>query len=255
MGNEFWSSCGELIIEEDGFLNRDGISSVRLRAWRVFGRNQVVDTGRSASGKSRGVRAAACTALLVGLGLTNVVVGSSAGTVANAAVGPVGSGFTVTPSDLAFILRQIKIAERHSRAFQGTEPTQAPNPDVQNDPQYCASLLPGPLTSPVVPDVFPDQVPDYLTTYGLRTVDGGCNNLAPAALLNPDGSPATNSDGTPILKYQTGRADEQFPRLSAPVFRAAEEITQTFPVGPPGPTSYAQKSGSVFDSQPRVSAT
>ena len=98
----------------------------------------------------------------------------------------------------------------------------------------------------------PDQVPDYLTTYGLRTVDGGCNNLAPAALLNPDGSPATNADGTPILKYQTGRADEQFTRLSAPVFRAAEPITPAFPVGPPGPTTYAQKSGSVIDSQPRV---
>ena len=38
---------------------------------------------------------------------------------ANAA-GPVGQGFTVTPSDLAFILKQIKIAERHSRALAGT---------------------------------------------------------------------------------------------------------------------------------------
>ena len=104
--------------------------------------------------------------------------------------------------------------------------------------------------------MYPDQVPDYLTTYGLRTVDGGCNNLAPAALLNPDGSPATNPNGTttpkPILKYQTARADQQFPRLADPVFRDAEPITPALPVGPPGPTSYAQKSGSVIDSQPRV---
>ena len=35
--------------------------------------------------------------------------------VAKAAAGPVGNGFTVTPADLAFILKQIKIAEHHSR--------------------------------------------------------------------------------------------------------------------------------------------
>ena len=148
----------ELINEEDGFLYRDGFLSARLRTRRVFGRNQVVDTGRSASRKRRGVETVACAALLVGLVVTNVV-GSGAGSVATAAVGPVGSGFTVTPADLAFILRQIEIAERHSRAFQGTEPTQEPNPDVQNDPQYCASLLPGPLTHPLVADVYPGPGP------------------------------------------------------------------------------------------------
>ena len=36
------------------------------------------------------------------------------------------------------------------------------------------------------------------------------------------------------------------------MFRDAEPITPALPVGPPGPTSYAQKSGSVIDSQPRV---
>ena len=35
-------------------------------------------------------------------------------------------------------------------------------------------------------------------------------------------------------------------------FRDAEPITPALPVGPLGPTSYAQKSGSVVDSQPRV---
>src|SRR6476646_4332763 len=158
---------------------------------------------------------------------------------ARAAQAPVGNGFTVTPSDMAFILKQIKIAERHSRSIRNLEPTQKPNPDPINDPEYCASLLPGPLTTPATPGVYPDQVPDYLTTYGLRTVDGGCNNLSPSALLNPDGSPATNPNGTttprPILKYQTARADQQFPRLADPVFRDAEPITPALPVGPPGP--------------------
>ena len=49
---------------------------------------------------------------------------------AKAAAGPVGNGFTVTPADLAFILKQIKIAERHSRAFQGNpDPGTPVNPD------------------------------------------------------------------------------------------------------------------------------
>ena len=104
--------------------------------------------------------------------------------------------------------------------------------------------------------MYPDQVPDYLTTYGLRTVDGGCNNLAPAALLNPDGSPATNPNGTttprPILKYQTARADQQFPRLADPVFRDAEPITPALPVGPPDRRATRRRAATSIDSQPRV---
>ena len=84
--------------------------------------------------------------------------------------GPVGNGFTVTPADLAFILKQIKIAERHSRAFLGHPDAPTPlNPDPSGDPEYCQSLVgPG-----------PDQIPDRVTSYGLRTVDGSCNNLFP----------------------------------------------------------------------------
>ena len=74
---------------------------------------------------------------------------------AHAVVGPVGNGFTVTQADLAFILRQIKIAERHAATLTPANP--------------CGTLVgPG-----------PDQVPDALTSYGLRTVDGSCNNLLP----------------------------------------------------------------------------
>ena len=122
---------------------------------------------------------------------------------------PVGSGFTVTASDLAFILKQIKIAEHHAA-------TQTPT-------NLCGTLVgPG-----------PDQIPDRLTAYGLRTVDGSCNNLFPG-------------------RENFAAADQVFPRLTTPVFRDAEPITPSFPVGAPGPTSYKQKSGSVVDSQPRV---
>ena len=89
---------------------------------------------------------------------------------AKAAVAPVGNGFTVTPADLAFILKQIKIAERHSRAFEGNpDPGTPVNPDPTGDPDYCQSLV-GPNAN---------QIPDRLTAYGLRTVDGSCNNLFP----------------------------------------------------------------------------
>ena len=95
------------------------------------------------------------------------------------------SGFTVTASDLAFILKQIKIAERHVRSIDGTEPSQAPNPhtdpsDPLYDPEYCASLV-GPNA---------DQIPDALTSYGLRLVDGGCNNLV-KVIAGVNGDPAT----------------------------------------------------------------
>ena len=44
----------------------------------------------------------------------------------------------MTPADLAFILKQIKIAERHSRAFQGNpDPGTPVNPDPTGDPDYC----------------------------------------------------------------------------------------------------------------------
>ncbi|WP_427131920.1 peroxidase family protein [Pseudarthrobacter sp. S9] len=139
-------------------------------------------------------------ALLSFLGLTTSVVS------ANAVVAPVGQGFTVTPSDLAFILKQIKIAEHHAATLTPAQP--------------CSTLVgPG-----------PDQIPDALTSYGLRTVDGSCNNLIPG-------------------REKFGAADQPFPRFTNPVFKAAEDTPPGF--GPPGPTSYAQKKGNVFDSQPR----
>ena len=95
---------------------------------------------------------AAVSALLlpVMLGLPTVT--------AHAAVAPTGNGFTVTPTDLAFILKQIKIAERHSRAFVGTDPSIPANPNPTTDPNYCQSMI----------GTASDQIPDALTSYGLR---------------------------------------------------------------------------------------
>ena len=71
----------------------------------------------------------------------------------------VGNGFAVTAGDLAFILKQIKIAERHAATHDAGRPVRH------------ARRAPG----DGIPDA--EQVPDLLTSYGLRTVDGSCNNL------------------------------------------------------------------------------
>ena len=73
-----------------------------------------------------------------------------------AAVDPaqVGSGFTVTASDLAYILQQIKIAEHHAA---NTTPATGP----------CGALIGN----------GPNQIGSPLLSLGLRTVDGTCNNL------------------------------------------------------------------------------
>src|SRR6476659_2778639 len=126
---------------------------------------------------------------------------------AQAAQAPPGEGFTVTAGDLHFIMKQIKIAEHHSATLTASNP--------------CGTLVgPG-----------PDQIPDRLTPYGLRTVDGSCNNLFPQ-------------------RERFGVADELCPRLATPNFRDADPVPPGF--GPPGPSSYKQKTGNVFDDQPRV---
>lgn len=132
----------------------------------------------------------------------------------------VGQGFVVTPADLKYILQQIKIAEHHSAALlAGT------NPDPVNDPVYCQSMV----------GTGPDQIANPLLSFGLRTVDGSCNNLQ-------------REQGT------YGAADKTFPRLTDPVFEPAESSTVPGigPVGPPGPTNYNQTNGVVVDSEPRV---
>src|SRR5215475_7745439 len=82
-----------------------------------------------------------------------------------------------------------------------------------------------------------DILPNVQVPFGLRTVDGTFNNLVTG-------------------QSEFGAADNVFPRLVDPVFRPAENVTFD-PDGPGGqavgdPTSYAQTSGAVFDSQPRI---
>ncbi len=131
-----------------------------------------------------------------------------------AAVGPVGAGFSVTSGDLAYILKQIKVAERHAGTLSAGNP--------------CGTLV-GPAAN---------QVPDRLTAYGLRTVDGSCNNLFPG-------------------RETFAAADEVFPRLTSPKFRDADapdsfaSFLQPGSVRGDGTTAYSTLKD-VVDSEPRL---
>ena len=131
---------------------------------------------------------------------------------------PVGQGFTVTASDLQHILKQIKIAEHHAGLATAANP--------------CAGLL-GNGSGPDGIQGTPDdvaQVHSPLIGDGLRTIDGSCNNLQPGQAM-------------------FGAADQVFPRLGTASFRPAEDATA---FGGPAASSYAQTSGSVVDTKPRV---
>src|SRR3982751_2546355 len=112
---------------------------------------------------------------------------------------PIGQGLTITPADLAYILKQIKIAESHVAS-------------TTSETGPCGALL----------GDRPNQLPSPLLSFGLRTVDGSCNNLVPG-------------------QEKFGAADEVFPRLTTPDFKPAESNPPLF--GPPAPSSYAQKAG------------
>src|SRR3954452_1153172 len=158
-------------------------------------------------------RAAALSAMLFLVAeVASVAVSTIRPGTAEAAPAPAGQGFTVTPGDLHFILKQIQIAEHHAA--------------TQTPANMCGTLI--------GPDA--NQIPDRLTSYGLRTVDGSCNNLFPD-------------------REKFAAADQPFPRLSKPKFSPAEGAAAGF-FGPGSPaipsSSYAQKKGFVFDSQPRT---
>ncbi len=121
------------------------------------------------------------------------------------------TSFTINEADLAFILRQIKIAEAHSG---GTSLTQA----IQNEYGLSASDA-------------------NLVPFGLRTVDGTLNNLAPG-------------------KENFGAADQPFPRMLDPKYVNdidGDEIDFDGPGGmDPMIQGNYQLPGNVVDADPRT---
>src|SRR6476619_2015654 len=156
---------------------------------------------------SRGRRRRRLTSVVATLTVAGATVLQAvvATTPASAVPAPTGQGFTVTKTDLSFILRQIQIAERHTRTLSAAEP--------------CSTMI----------GTGDNQIPSPLVSKGLRTVDGSCNNLQPG-------------------QETFGAADQLCPRIASKSFRDAEDVPPGF--GPAGSTSYTQKSGNVFDSEP-----
>ena len=162
---------------------------------------------------TRARRGLAMTGLL-GLGVLPALFAAGSA----AAPAPVGQGFSVTPSDISHILRQIKIAEAHTA--KNNEPGWLATHGI------CDALV----------GFGPDQISSPLVADGLRTVDGSCNNLIQG-------------------QEKFGAGGQIFPRLTTPQFRDAEASPPDF-FGPGSGTipssSYTQKKGFVFDSQPRL---
>jgi hypothetical protein len=147
--------------------------------------------------------------MMLGVGLVPAAV-----LVPSAQAAPVGQGFNLNASDLRFFLKQIKIAERHAATRTPANP--------------CGTLL----------GDGPDQIPNVgqgvELPWGLRTVDGSCNNLI-------------------ADQANYGTADQRFPRLVDKNLINAESGDPDGPgPAPNGPTSYTQTSGIVIDSRPRV---
>src|ERR1700704_4741378 len=150
-------------------------AATRRRVGRGFSKkSRSSGSGRQGATRSRPFAALCALALTLGLGLQLGNMQQAA-----AAPAPVGNGFVVTPGDLAFILKQIKIAEMHTTTLTASDP--------------CGTLLAQPG------DGIPDnvQVPDVITSYGLRTVDGSCNNLKAATGVQAPGQPTGPGSGNP----------------------------------------------------------
>ena len=151
-------------------------------------------------------RATVAVAVTMALG----IAGIPPALLGSAEAAPVGQGFTVTPSDLAFILKQIKIAEAHvANTTSATGPVWGAG---RHRPQ-------------------PDRQPAL--SFGLRTVDGSCNNLR----ARP-GDVRRRRPGVPAADH-AGRSRPPRPCRPASARPDADQ-------------SYAQKKGNVFDSQPRI---
>jgi putative cell wall-binding protein/Ca2+-binding RTX toxin-like protein len=152
-----------------------------------------------------------------------VITGAFTNVPAGLAAPPPGQDFNVSQGDLEFIIKQIEISEAHAEDSL----TNA------NSSPLCKSTSKFDIPTQTHFDLDGDPcVGSPLSPFGLRTVDGRWNNLMPG------------QDGY-------GTAQEVFPRLLEAEYKDAQVRPDGAP-GVPGPTSYTQTDGFVYDSEPRT---
>jgi Ca2+-binding RTX toxin-like protein len=152
---------------------------------------------------------------------------------ASAAV--LGADFTVTVSDLQFILQQIRIAESH-RAVEAVSPAVTPSINVLalGNPLVDPRSGNGATARTVNIANTTTRVLSPLLPEGLRQVDGRNNNLTGNGFSSWMGFGYITP--TTLGKSAWGAADTSFPRLVGPVFRAG----------------YETRTGDVTDAAPRL---
>ena len=154
-----------------------------------------------------------------------------------ASAAALGADFTVTVSDLQFILQQIRIAESHKAISGQTAPAVIPSTNVLTAGRDLIDPRGGTNANPVRTTTVAAATTTVLSPLlpeGLRQTDGRNNNLS-----NNGFSPWLGfAYLTPANLGQSawGAADTEFPRLVAPSFR-------------PG---YETRTGNVIDPAPRV---
>jgi len=154
----------------------------------------------------------------------------------SAAAAARGADFTVTVSDLQFILQQIRIAESH-RAIEAVAPAVTPSTNVLALGRALADPMrqtgAGAARTTTIANTT-TRVLSPLLPEGLRQVDGRNNNLTGNGFSSWMGFGYITP--TTLGKSAWGAADMAFPRILGPVFRSG----------------YATRTGNVSDAAPRV---
>ena len=166
------------------------------------------------------------------IGITGLVAQSPSAT----AAGPVlGAGFTITVSDLQFILQQIRIAESH-RAIEATSPAVTPSTNVLSLGRPLTDFTAAGTTTIAAATT---RVASPLLPEGLRQVDGRNNNLTANGFSSWIGFGYISA--IPVLaKSAWGAADTDFPRTVPASFKTVNG------------KSYSDRTGDITDAAPRV---
>lgn len=202
--------------------------------------------------KKRRMKKIISSALVISTSLVSLAATAPA---SNAGV--LGAGFTVTISDLQFILDQIRMAESHATRNTAANPgTVIPNTNVLGagsavtELRAPANLNTTPLarTRNIVANTPSLILASSLLPGGLRQVDGRNNNLSMGFSTWTGWGYLTNTD--PLNRSALGASDSSFPRMVPANYRSGTQKTVVNGTPVSTPFNYALP-GDVTDNAPR----